>query len=458
MDTLKFDRFARRMAAGHSRRSVLRRAAGSALAAPLSLAGLHAADGQGRNKDKNKDRKKDKGGPGNSGCRGEGHPCEGNQVCCDGLACEPTGPGNAWRCGRGAASLAPQQTQTNQNVVNQTANQTVVQTNNQVCAGDCDQTNQQIVDTSVQQTVLAGSPGLFGVLPTYRVDLQCTYDAPAYRTICNGIGVGPEGAPLVHDIELPRDGFCATVIDRSSRPERRETIRRTVPMTTNTSGNASAGTGGVANASADGGSVTIGDVRGGNDIAIDASGGTANADASGGDNNVAIVGGGQRTEEIIEQIVEPSTLTLTLEGNVVPGKTTTYWLQTDAGRRPASGPTLLQVADETVDTGAIIVEAWSCGIAAAQQGFDWFGQCTQPASMGLELFSTTGDGAAVASATTDAQGRARFANLSPGTYEVRPTGPIWCYAESDRVDANGQVVVEAQRESHVWSFVCGAGS
>ncbi len=203
MDTLNFDRFARRMAAGHSRRSVLRRAAASALATPLSLAGLHAADGQGKNKDrdkdKDKDKNKDKDGPGNSGCRGEGHPCEGNQVCCDGLTCEPTGSGSAWRCGTGAAALAPQQTQTsqnqNQNVVNQTPNQTVVQTNNQVCAGDCDQSNQQMVDNSVQQTVLAGSPDLFGVLPTYRVDLQCTYDAPAYRTICNGIGVGPDGAP-----------------------------------------------------------------------------------------------------------------------------------------------------------------------------------------------------------------------------------------------------------------------
>jgi hypothetical protein len=331
-----------------------------------------------------------------------------------------------------------------------------VQTNNQVCAGDCDQTNQQIVDTSVQQAVLAGSPELFGVLPTYRVDLQCSYDGPAYRTTCTGIGVGPEGAPLVHDIELPRDGFCATVIDRTTRPERRETIRRTVPMTT--SGNASAGNGGVANASADGGSVSIGDVRGNNDIAIDASGGTANADASGGDNNVAVVGGGRTTEEIVEQVVEPSTITLTLEGNVVPGKTTTYWLQTDAGRRPASGPALFQVADETTDTGAIMVEAWTCGIGAAQQGFDWFGQCTTPASMGLDLFTTSGDGPPLASSTTDAQGRARFANLPPGTYEVRPTGPIWCYAESDRVDANGQVMVEAQRESHVWSFVCNGGS
>jgi hypothetical protein len=33
---------------------------------------------------------------------------------------------------------------------------------------------------------------------------------------------------------------------------------------------------------------------------------------------------------------------------------------------------------------------------------------------------------------------------------------IWCYAESDRVDANGNIIVEANAESHVWSFTCNA--
>ncbi len=65
------------------------------------------------------------------------------------------------------------------------------------------------------------------------------------------------------------------------------------------SNEASAGTGGVANADASGGSVTVGDVRGDDaNIAIDASGGTASADASGGDNNVAIAGGNQRSARI----------------------------------------------------------------------------------------------------------------------------------------------------------------
>ena len=91
MDHGHLDRLARTMAAGVSRRSVLRRAAGSAMTSPLALVAIGAAAAQS-NKDKDKD-KKDKGnqgnqgGPGASGCRGAGHPCEGNQVCCEGLVC-----------------------------------------------------------------------------------------------------------------------------------------------------------------------------------------------------------------------------------------------------------------------------------------------------------------------------------------------------------------------------------
>jgi hypothetical protein len=113
------------------------------------------------------------------------------------------------------------------------------------------------------------------------------------------------------------------------------------------------------------------------------------------------------------------------------------------------------VADDTSDTGTIIVEAWACGIGQAQEGFDWFGQCTTPASgISFSLYPQGGETAPLATGTPDAQGRVRFANLAPGAYEVHPEGIPWCYAESDRVDASGNVLVEAGVESHVWSFVC----
>jgi hypothetical protein len=441
MEHEHFDRFVRAMAAGVSRRSVLRRAAGSAMTSPLALAGISAAAAQGyKNKDKDKKEKKDKGnqgnqgnaaGPGNSGCRGEGHPCEGNQVCCAGLTCGEEGPGNARRCS--AASAGSVQT-----------NQTVVNTNNQVCAGDCAQTN--------QQTVFVENRERFGTPPSYWIDVACSFDAARYQTVCDCVAFGAPGAPPVQTITLPPADICAFVITEEQRPAgapRAETSEAT-------GGEANAGTGGVANADASGGSVTVGDVEGDDvDVAIDASGGTASADASGGDNNVAIAGGGQSGDAAAEA-VELSTLTLTLEGNVAPGKLATYWVDTDAGRRPAPGPALVQVDDAPADTGAIIAEARTCPIAEPQPGYDWFGQCTAPAlDMQFTLSPTSGDGSLPASLATNAQGRARFGELTAGTYQLRPEGAPWCYAESDRVDANGSILVEPGLESHVWSFVCG---
>jgi hypothetical protein len=263
---------------------------------------------------------------------------------------------------------------------------------------------------------------------------------------------------LVQKITLPTERFCAVVLDTTSQPEKRETVRRPAPAVAG-GGQANAGNGGVANASANGGSVSVGDIGGGQNtnVSINASGGTANADASGGNNNVAIAGAGQAGQELEEQVVTPSTLTVTLEGQVVPGKTTTYWLDTEAGRRPAAGPTLLQVADQTTQTGTILVDAWTCPTSQPAAAYDWFGQCTTPASsMQFALYPATGGSAPLATGTPDAQGQVRFANLAPGTYQVRPEGAPWCHAESDHVDADGNVQVEAQTDSHVWSFVCGA--
>src|SRR5829696_10593429 len=84
MDYEHLDRLARALADGISRRTVLRRVAGSAITSPLALVGISATAAQG-NKDKDKDKEKDKkaketqgnqsdeGGPGASACRGEGH-------------------------------------------------------------------------------------------------------------------------------------------------------------------------------------------------------------------------------------------------------------------------------------------------------------------------------------------------------------------------------------------------
>jgi hypothetical protein len=78
--------------------------------------------------------------------------------------------------------------------------------------------------------------------------------------------------------------------------------------------------------------------------------------------------------------------------------------------------------------------------------------------MRFNLYPATGDAGPLATQATNAQGRAHFGGLAPGTYHLQPEETTWCYAESDLVDANGNVIVEAGLESHVWSFVCGRGS
>jgi hypothetical protein len=429
MDYPDFDRLARSMTlnTGASRRSLLRRMATSALASPMGFLGIATARADG-NDDKNKQKDKDRGND-------KGDNNNGGSVNASG----------------GVATSSSQ------------SNQTVVNANNQVCAGNCAQTNQQVVTMDTTQTTLAGSQEFFGTPPTYWIDVACNFDAPKYRTICDCTGRAAAGAPPVRKITLSPADICAVVISEETRVvQERERTREGGGVATG--GEANAGNGGVANADASGGSVTVGDVRGDDTtVAIDASGGTASADASGGDNNVAIAGGGQVGSDAAAQTVELSTLTLELEGNVVPGKLTTYWVDTDRGRRPASGPALVQVADEPDNAGAIIAEAKTCSIPQPQQGFDWFGQCTAPVTgMSFSLYPESGATTPLTTSETNAQGRARFGNLSPGTYQLKPEGAlgsdsmIWCYAESDRVDANGNIIVEPDVESHVWSFTCNA--
>ena len=429
MDYPDFDRLARTMTlnTGASRRSLLRRMATSALASPMGFLGIATARADG-NDDKNKTKDKDRG-------NNKGDNNNDGSVNASG----------------GVATSSSQ------------SNQTVVNANNQVCAGNCAQTNQQVVTMDTTQTTLAGSQEFFGTPPTYWIDVACNFDAPKYRTICDCTGHGAAGAPPVRKITLAPADICAVVISEETRVvQERERTREGGGVATG--GEANAGNGGVANADASGGSVTVGDVRGDeNNVAIDASGGTASADASGGDNNVAIAGGGQVGTDAAAQTVELSTLTLELEGNVVPGKLTTYWVDTDSGRRPASGPALVQVAEEPDNSGAVIAEAKMCSIPQPQQGFDWFGQCTTPVTgMSFSLYPEGGADTPLATSGTNAQGRARFGNLAPGTYQLKPEGAlgsestIWCYAESDRVDANGNIVVEPDVESHVWSFTCNA--
>src|SRR5688572_22849700 len=148
MDGRQIDAAARLLAGGHSRRQVLgllvRGAAGSAVAL---LAGVRVGA--------------------QPGCRQEGHPCEGNQTCCAGLTCAPSGPGAANRCTAGGAAE---------------------------CEDDCPAAGQVVVVVGVDVDVEA----------------DCAFAGETNRTTCTFTAAAGEGA--VASIAVPESLLCAEVV------------------------------------------------------------------------------------------------------------------------------------------------------------------------------------------------------------------------------------------------------
>ncbi|HET7091844.1 MAG TPA: hypothetical protein VFI22_00150, partial [Thermomicrobiales bacterium] len=344
MEYRDFDRFVRTMASGVSRRSMLKRIAGSAFSGSLGAAGFGAAAADAKG---NKDKDKSKGGV----CQGVGGACAGDRDCCPGLLC-----GAGFRCGVPGVGASSNNSMT-------------------VCAGDCAQTEQQTAATTANQSTGASASAsvvTFGTLPAFHVDVDCRFDPSVYKSTCLCTSRGPANGPVVRKIDLGPADICATIIDQKAKPGKGGAPQSS-GVTAVTAGNA--GNGGVAVASSNGGAVTIGNVNngGGNtSVSVSANGGTANANASGGSANVVISGnGGVNVNAGQAQPVEPSTLTVVLDGHVVPGRQTTYWLDTDAGRLPATGPSLVQTDETTPDAGAISVVGFACSVPSAQPGFDW---------------------------------------------------------------------------------------
>ncbi len=129
MDPKQFDTLVRTLGSGASRRFALR-AAIIGLIAPLLPGGTETEakkgngkrrgdpgratrKGKGRGNARGKQNRKKQGrvsanGTGGGGeCREAGHPCEGNQRCCEDLVCIVSGPGNAERCTPCGAASQP---------------------------------------------------------------------------------------------------------------------------------------------------------------------------------------------------------------------------------------------------------------------------------------------------------------------------------------------------------------
>jgi uncharacterized surface anchored protein len=108
------------------------------------------------------------------------------------------------------------------------------------------------------------------------------------------------------------------------------------------------------------------------------------------------------------------------------------------------------------DTGAITVYKYACPVTVPPTGFDWYGRC-DPQGQGVQFSLSVWDGARslpVVTGATDGDGILRFTRLQPGTYDLEEVDATWCHAESDSVNAKGQVVVAAGERASVWIFNC----
>ena len=65
------------------------------------------------------------------------------------------------------------------------------------------------------------------------------------------------------------------------------------------------------------------------------------------------------------------------------------------------------------------------------------------------------DGASTMLAQTDATSTALFGGLADGTYSLDMVVGSWCKAQSDRVDANGNVLVQSGGNTNVYVYSCG---
>ncbi len=157
-------------------------------------------------------------------------------------------------------------------------------------------------------------------------------------------------------------------------------------------------------------------------------------------------------------------VTIELDGEVTTADTATYWCETERGELvPVTGPGVRcgespapTSVDVSTSTGAVVVHALSCDIVSPGADVSWFETCQLPATQAtFQLSALDGEaGVDIGPQSADASGVCRFGQLSPGVYRLEQTNGVWCHAESDSVDAQGNVVVESAGVSTVWIFNC----
>jgi hypothetical protein len=118
---------------------------------------------------------------------------------------------------------------------------------------------------------------------------------------------------------------------------------------------------------------------------------------------------------------------------------------------PTTAPTAAPTQTPVPTTGIVTVVTYTCPGVTLGADIDWFGTCG--AAAGGTSY-TLDDGKTALNGVTGEDGSATFGDLVPGTYALNDDSGNWCHAESDNVNTEGDVVVEAGVTTTVWLFYC----
>lgn len=110
------------------------------------------------------------------------------------------------------------------------------------------------------------------------------------------------------------------------------------------------------------------------------------------------------------------------------------------------------------DTGGILVHKFSCPIDKPAKGYDWANECersSEQVAFSIDIFNKEmQDFEPIKEVTANPDGLVRFTILDLGTYKLQEVGAKWCFAQSNSVNADGNVVVQPNRLSEVWIYNC----
>nr|MBA2753377.1 hypothetical protein [Chloroflexia bacterium] len=114
--------------------------------------------------------------------------------------------------------------------------------------------------------------------------------------------------------------------------------------------------------------------------------------------------------------------------------------------------------DLTETTGAILVHKFTCPVETPPSGYDFEASCGRQATaaqFSLGVYSAEVRGFVPRmTGYTNSDGVLRISRLQPGRYELTEIGDAWCYAESDNVNRDGDVIVEAGERTEVFIYNC----